>query len=46
VILTGRADDRRRANELGASGYLTKPVELVELLATVQGAGRDARPEP
>lgn len=46
VILTGRTDDRRRADELGASGYLTKPVELVELLAAVQGAGREARPEP
>ncbi|MDE3236553.1 MAG: response regulator [Bacteroidota bacterium] len=38
VFLTARADtvDKNRASEMGASGYLTKPFSITDLLSTVQ----------
>jgi CheY-like chemotaxis protein len=35
VILTGHPAARKEAAELGAAGFLAKPVELNELLSTV-----------
>lgn len=39
VILTGHPTARRTAAELGAAGYLVKPVELVDLLSAVHQVG-------
>ena len=43
VVITGHdsADARNRARDLGACGYLTKPVEHEALFAAVEGAMRD-----
>ena len=40
VLLTGRNDDETyiRATQLGVAGYVTKPVKLDELLATLKRA--------
>lgn len=42
VVLTGRPAARRTAIELGAAGYLTKPVELEALLSAVAEVERAA----
>jgi CheY-like chemotaxis protein len=39
VILSGHTAGGKMAVELGAAGYLGKPVELMELLGAVQRAG-------
>jgi two-component system, chemotaxis family, chemotaxis protein CheY len=36
VVLTAAQDARRWAQEVGASGFLAKPFDLLELLAVVQ----------
>jgi CheY-like chemotaxis protein len=41
VVLTAHPGARTKADELGAAGCLLKPVELAELLATVDRARRD-----
>jgi two-component system chemotaxis response regulator CheY len=46
VILTGHPTARRTAAELGAAGYLVKPVELVDLLSAVHQAGRAPHAAP
>lgn len=47
VLLTGRNDDETyiRATQLGAAGYVTKPVKLDELLAAIKRA-LPAAPKP
>lgn len=40
VILTGHPGARKAAAELGAVGYLVKPVELLDLLSAVHQAER------
>ena len=45
VILSGHPAGGRKASELGAAGYLAKPVELVELIGAVERAG-GAAPAP
>lgn len=40
VILTGHPGARKTAAELGAAGYLVKPVELLDLLSAVHQAER------
>ncbi len=46
VILTAHTGARDKAAALGAAGCLVKPVELGELLATVEHAWRAAGPPP
>ncbi len=36
VVLTAAADAARRAADINADGYLSKPFDLDDLLATVQ----------
>jgi CheY-like chemotaxis protein len=36
VVMTAAQDARRWAQEIGATGYLAKPFDLLELLATVE----------
>lgn len=36
VVFTAAEDARRRAEEIGAQGWLSKPFEVVQLLAVVQ----------
>jgi DNA-binding response OmpR family regulator len=36
LVMTGGPNARRLAEEISADGYITKPFELSELLATVQ----------
>jgi hypothetical protein len=37
--MTAAQDARRWAQEIGAAGYLAKPFDLPDLLATVEGRG-------
>ena len=46
VILTGHPAARKKAAELGAAGYLVKPVELLELLSTILEAEGPPAPRP
>ncbi len=46
VILTAHTGAREKAAALGAAGCLVKPVELSDLLATVEHAWRAAEPQP
>jgi CheY-like chemotaxis protein len=46
VILTAHPGARERATALGAAGCLVKPVELAELLATVERARHVPGPRP
>lgn len=41
VILTGHPAARVKAAELGAAGYLVKPVELIDLVRTIRQAGHE-----
>jgi CheY-like chemotaxis protein len=38
-VMTAAQDARRWAQEIGAAGYLAKPFDLPDLLATVEGRG-------
>lgn len=46
VILTAHPAARKKASAMGAAGCLLKPVELPELLATVELTGQRAHPSP
>jgi DNA-binding response OmpR family regulator len=37
VVMTAAQDARRWAQEIGAAGYVAKPFEVDDLLATVEG---------
>jgi CheY-like chemotaxis protein len=36
IVMTAAQDAQRWANDVGAAGYLSKPLDLLDLLATVQ----------
>ena len=42
IVMTGRGteDDEERARALGAFAYLTKPVDITDLMETIRAAGR------
>jgi len=42
IVMTGRgtAEDEERARALGAYAYLTKPVDITDLMETIRAAGR------
>jgi CheY-like chemotaxis protein len=44
VVMTAAEDPRKRAEEIGAAGWLGKPVELEELFSTVKQFS--AHPQP
>jgi DNA-binding response OmpR family regulator len=42
IVMTGRGteEDEQRARALGAFAYLTKPVDITDLMETIRAAGR------
>jgi CheY-like chemotaxis protein len=46
VIISGHQSVQQKAGELGASGYLVKPIDLSELLRTIEAVGTDMGERP